>query len=852
MYLGDFAASDTIDFNFCTVDSTGAPAALSGGTVSVYKGSGATQSTAGVTLTASFDSVTGLNHVTITTASDGTFYADGGQFEAVLTAGTVGGVSVVGYVVGRFTLRAQAPLYPTTAGRKLDVSAGGEAGLDWANVGSQSTSVNLSATTINLVNTATTVTNQLTAAAIATGVWQDTTSGDFTVASSIGKSLYTTGNAPGAASGLALVGSNMGTVTSVSGAVTLSVNDSPVLATGTAQAGASNSVTLASGSTSATGFYEGATVKLTGGTGAGQVRTIVGYNGTTKVASVDRNWTTTPDNTTTYALLATDSPRLTSTLGVVVDDGLSVNVTEWAGSAVADPNVTGVPIVDVAYFNGTAGTFASGKPAVTLAAADVTGNVAADVQTIKAQTVTCAGGVTVPAATLASTTNITAGTITTVTNLTNAPTSGDFTTTMKTSLNAATPASTGSVTGDVSGKVLGGGGGTITGTGVRAVDGSGNAIAPASTALSTAQWTNTLATNLGTLASHDPGSTLASASDVTAVPGLVWDVTLASHLTPGSTGFALNAAGSAGDPWSTALPGAYAAGTAGHIVGTALPDIAPGSAGGLLRGGTNTATTFATLTSTGAFSINGVSNVAQTGDSYARIGATGSGLTSLAPASTALSTAVWTAPPTGFLAATFPAGTITNNTTTPDWYTAPGSVPTVSQIATAVWQDSTAGDFTAANSIGKSLYTTGAVPGAAGGLFIAGTNAATTITTALTTTFTGNLTGNVGGNVAGSVNSVTTGVTLATGAITDTAIAATGANRLADTNRRRLQANVEASAYGDALSVLSEYGFIQQAQESTTVTTPGLLTVYRTDGTTVLGTRTLTTDPAAEPITGVE
>lgn len=76
----------------------------------------------------------------------------------------------------------------------------------------------------------------------------------------------------------------------------------------------------------------------------------------------------------------------------------------------------------------------------------------------------------------------------TTTNLTNAPTAGDFTATMKTSLNAATPASTGSITGDVSGKVLGGGASTITGTGVRAVDSSGNAIAPAATALSTAVW----------------------------------------------------------------------------------------------------------------------------------------------------------------------------------------------------------------------------------------------------------------------------------------------------------------------------------------------------------------------------
>jgi hypothetical protein len=54
--------------------------------------------------------------------------------------------------------------------------------------------------------------------------------------------------------------------------------------------------------------------------------------------------------------------------------------------------------------------------------------------------------------------------------------------------------------------------------------------------------------------------------------------------------------------------------------------------------------------------------------------------------------------------------------------------------------------------------------GGAGGLFIAGTNAATIITTALTTTFTGNLTGSVG-SVTGAVGSVTAGVTLAASAI---------------------------------------------------------------------------------------
>jgi hypothetical protein len=52
----------------------------------------------------------------------------------------------------------------------------------------------------------------------------------------------------------------------------------------------------------------------------------------------------------------------------------------------------------------------------------------------------------------------------------------------------------------------------------------------------------------------------------------VWDEVLSGHLTAGSTGNALNAAGSAGDPWSTSIPGAYGAGSAGYIIGTYLDE----------------------------------------------------------------------------------------------------------------------------------------------------------------------------------------------------------------------------------------------------------------------------------------
>lgn len=149
-HLGDFDTSAVIYGKFTTFrPSTGAAYTL-GGTpaLSVYKDSSTTQSTTGVTLTADFDSVTGLNHFAIDTSADGTFYSSGSFFDVVITTGTVDSVSVVGAVVGSFTLRKTSALKPTTAGRTLDVSAGGEAGLDWANVGSPTTSLALTGTTI--------------------------------------------------------------------------------------------------------------------------------------------------------------------------------------------------------------------------------------------------------------------------------------------------------------------------------------------------------------------------------------------------------------------------------------------------------------------------------------------------------------------------------------------------------------------------------------------------------------------------------------------------------------------------------------------------------------------------------
>lgn len=73
---------------------------------------------------------------------------------------------------------------------------------------------------------------------------------------------------------------------------------------GTAQAGAAGTITLAvaAPATDLTGFV----IETTGGTGGSpvQTRVIVAYNTGTKVATINPNWTVTPDATTTYAVRA--------------------------------------------------------------------------------------------------------------------------------------------------------------------------------------------------------------------------------------------------------------------------------------------------------------------------------------------------------------------------------------------------------------------------------------------------------------------------------------------------------------------------------------------------------------------
>lgn len=78
------------------------------------------------------------------------------------------------------------------------------------------------------------------------------------------------------------------------------------------------------------------------------------------------------------------------------------------------------------------------------------------------------------------------------------------------------------------------------------------------------------AIDAGTFAAGAIDAAALAASAGAEIADAVWDETLSAHLTAGSTGAALNAVGTAADPWLTSLPGAYGAGTAGNILGNNL------------------------------------------------------------------------------------------------------------------------------------------------------------------------------------------------------------------------------------------------------------------------------------------
>jgi hypothetical protein len=144
-----------------------------------------------------------------------------------------------------------------------------------------------------------------------------------------------------------------------------------------------------------------------------------------------------------------------------------------------------------------------------------------------------------------------------------------------------------------------------------------------------------------------------------------------------------------------------------------------------------------------------------------------------------------------------------------------------------------------------------ATAGASGGLFIAGTNAATTVTTSLTTTFTGNLTGSVA-SVTGAVGSVTGAVGSVTGNVSGNVTGSVGslaAQAKTDVNTEVVDAlNVDTytepgqEAPGVTVSLATKINYLYKFMRNKITQTSTTLSVFGDDASTVHHKSTVTDD----------
>lgn len=102
--LSNQAVGSTLDYSFTSRTTTGAPTGIVGGAVVCIKNSSGTTNSSGITFTANFNAITGLNHLTIDLSADTAFYSPRADIMCYMSAGTVGGTSIVGEIVLQFSI----------------------------------------------------------------------------------------------------------------------------------------------------------------------------------------------------------------------------------------------------------------------------------------------------------------------------------------------------------------------------------------------------------------------------------------------------------------------------------------------------------------------------------------------------------------------------------------------------------------------------------------------------------------------------------------------------------------------------------------------------------------------------
>lgn len=278
-----------------------------------------------------------------------------------------------------------AALQPTAVARTLDVSSGGEAGVDWANVGSPTTTVDLSGTTISTSQVAASVTAGVTLAddAITASKYDESTAFPITAANG---SQFTEAGGDG------------DHLTEVQVAGTIKDLD----ALDTAQ------------------DSQHSTTQSAIGTAQADLDTLTGSDGVTLATSQPNYAPAKAGDSMALAAGAITNASLAGNMEIVFETDFASNY-----DATNDRWIVGAR----QYYDRGLSEWKDWADNLYLFSIDTNGYV----NLVDAPNATAVAAIQ---SGLATPTNITAGTITTVTNLTNAPTNGDLTAAMKASVNA--------------------------------------------------------------------------------------------------------------------------------------------------------------------------------------------------------------------------------------------------------------------------------------------------------------------------------------------------------------------------------------------------------------------------------
>lgn len=354
-YFGDYLEDETVYIPFNTFDSNDPSASvtitnLADADIMVHKDGSVTQiATDGATVAIDFDSITGNHLITIDTSASAD-YSTGSDY-LVRIEGTTVDAATINAWVGSFSIENRAgarALRATTAGRTLDVTATGAAGIDWGNIENASTAVDLSATDIQLCDTITTYTGNTVqtgdsfarlgapaGASVSADVADIPTVAEFnarTLASAdyfdpttdAVATVTTLTNLPSipanwlTAAGIAASALNgkgdwntttpptavaiadqvwdedlTGHQTSLSAGRAATLGGVPIAETTATGTPTTSSIQLTAGSTT-DGFYEDQTLKIVGGAGLGQARIISSYTGATRTCTFDEVFVTAP------------------------------------------------------------------------------------------------------------------------------------------------------------------------------------------------------------------------------------------------------------------------------------------------------------------------------------------------------------------------------------------------------------------------------------------------------------------------------------------------------------------------------------------------------------------------------